>query len=69
MQAGERADRFAIYGEVLGVCLDRDEDKFVASAPEARADCIETGDSELPDLARYQGVGNHIPHGSLERLR
>ncbi|MFZ5915516.1 MAG: putative toxin-antitoxin system toxin component, PIN family [Chloroflexota bacterium] len=66
-----RADALIVPGDcqVTGVCADPDDDKFFACALEAQADCIVTGDPDLLNLGRYQGVDILKPHEFLERLR
>jgi putative PIN family toxin of toxin-antitoxin system len=66
-----RADALVVPGdyEVSGVSPDPDDDKFLACALEAQADCVVTGDPDLLDLGRYQGVSILKPHEFLERLR
>ncbi|HET91347.1 MAG TPA: putative toxin-antitoxin system toxin component, PIN family [Chloroflexi bacterium] len=66
-----RADAVVVAGacEVSGVSRDPDDDKFLACALEAQADCIATGDPDLLDLGHYQGVAILEPHEFLERLR
>jgi putative PIN family toxin of toxin-antitoxin system len=66
-----RADALVVPGdyEVSGVSPDPDDDKFLACALEAQADCIVTGDLDLLDLGRYQGVDILKPGEFLERLR
>lgn len=66
-----RADALVVPGdyEVSGVSSDPDDDKFLACALEAQADCIVTGDPDLLDLQRYQGIVILKPHEFLERLR
>jgi putative PIN family toxin of toxin-antitoxin system len=66
-----RADALVIPGdyEVSGVSPDPDDDKFLACALEARADCIVTGDPDLLDLSRYQGIDILKPREFWERLR
>ena len=55
--------------EVSGGSPDPDDDKFLACALEAQADCIVTGDPDLLNLGRYQGVDILKPGEFLERLR
>jgi putative PIN family toxin of toxin-antitoxin system len=66
-----RADALVVPGdcEVSGVSSDPDDDKFLACALEAQADCIITGDPDLLDLGRYQGIDILKPREFLERLR
>jgi putative PIN family toxin of toxin-antitoxin system len=70
-----RADALVIpcHYEVSGVSLDPDDDKFLACALEAQADCIVTGDPDLAipivDLGCYQGIDILKPREFWERLR
>lgn len=66
-----RTDALVVPGDykVSGVSSDPDDDKSPACALEARADCIVTGDPDLLDLGRYQGIDILKPHEFLERLR
>ena len=66
-----RADALVVPGdyEVSGVSPDPNDDKFLACALEAQADCIVTGDPDLLGLGRYQGIDILRPHEFLERLR
>jgi uncharacterized protein len=66
-----RADALIVPGDyqVAGVCADPDDDKFLACALEAQADCIVSGDPDLLDLGGYQGIAILKPHEFLERLR
>lgn len=66
-----RADALVIPGdcEVSGVSPDPDDDKFLACALEAGADCIVTGDPDLLDLGCYQGIDILKPREFWERLR
>jgi putative PIN family toxin of toxin-antitoxin system len=66
-----RADALIVPGdcEVSGVSRDPDDDKFLACALEAQADCIVTSDPDLLVLGRYQGIEILKPHEFLERLR
>ena len=54
--------------EVSGVSPDPDDDKFLACALEAHADCIVTGDADLLSLGCYQGIDVLRPRQFLERL-
>lgn len=38
------------------VCRDADDDMILATALAAAADCILTGDGDLLDLKRYEGI-------------
>ena len=66
-----RADALVIPGdyEVSSVSPDSDDDKFLACALEAQADCIVTGDPDLLDLGCYQGIDILKPREFWERLR
>ncbi len=68
--ASLHADALIVPGDyaVNGVCVDPDDDKFLACAVEAQADCIVTGDPDLLDLHRYAGVDILKPHEFLEQL-
>jgi putative PIN family toxin of toxin-antitoxin system len=65
------ADALVVPGDytLSGVSVDPDDDKFLACALEAQADCIVTGDPDLLDLVCYQGIDILKPHQFLERLR
>ena len=52
--------------EVRGVSADPDDDKFLACALEAGADCIVTGDPDLLDLGQYQRVNILSPRTFLK---
>ena len=66
-----RADALVVPGnyEVSGISPDPGDDKFLACALEAQADCIVTGDPHLLTLGHYQGIAILKPHEFLERLR
>ena len=66
-----RADALKVPGDcsVTGVCADPDDDKFLACALEAQADCIVSGDPDLLHLSGYQGIAILKPREFLERLR
>ena len=66
-----RADALVIPGdyEVSGISPDPDDDKFLACALEAQADCIVTGDPDLLDLGCYQGIDILKSREFWERLR
>ncbi|MBC7249774.1 MAG: putative toxin-antitoxin system toxin component, PIN family [Anaerolineae bacterium] len=66
-----RADALIVPSDyqVAGVCADPDDDKFLACAVEAQADCIVTGDPDLLALSQYGGIAILKPHEFLERLR
>lgn len=55
--------------EVQGVSADPDDDKFLACALEAGADCIVTGDPDLLDLGQYQRVNILSPRAFLNLHR
>ena len=65
------ADALIVPGDyqVAGVCADPDDDKFLACAVEAQANCIVTGDPDLLALSQYRGIAILKPHEFLERLR
>lgn len=69
--ASLRTDALFVPGdvEVSAVSSDPDDDKILACALEAQADCIVTGDPDLLTLGRYRGVEILKPHEFLERLR
>jgi putative PIN family toxin of toxin-antitoxin system len=71
LTASLRADALVISGayEVSGISSDPDDDKFLACALEAQANCIVTGDSDLLVLECYQGIDILKPHKFLQRLR
>lgn len=64
------ADALVVPGDyaVSGVSADPDDDKFLACALGAQADCIVMGDPDLLDLDRYQGIDILNPHEFLDRL-
>lgn len=66
-----RADALIVPGDdpATGICADPDDDKFLACALGARADCIVTGDPDLLVLGTYKGIAILKPHEFLERLR
>jgi putative PIN family toxin of toxin-antitoxin system len=53
---------------VSGVSADPDDDKFLACALEAQADCVVTGDKHLLSLHPYQGLALLRPAEFLARL-
>ena len=55
--------------ELRGVSRDSTDDKFLACAMEALADCVVTGDPDLLVLKRYRGVDILSPREFLQRLR
>jgi putative PIN family toxin of toxin-antitoxin system len=69
--ASLRAEALVTSGdyEIRGVTSDPDDDKFLACALEARANCIVTGDPDLLVLKRYYGVDILRPHEFLGQLR
>ena len=42
--------------EITGVCRDADDDNIIACALAAKAEYLVTGDSELLEIKKYQGV-------------
>ena len=70
LAASLRTDAVVVAGayEVGNVSPDPDDDKFLACALEAQADCIVTGDADLLSLGCYQGVAILRPREFLERL-
>jgi putative PIN family toxin of toxin-antitoxin system len=66
-----RADALIVPGRypITGVCADPDDDKFLACALEARADCIVTGDPDLLTLGEHQGIAILKPREFLEWLK
>ncbi len=66
-----RADALVVPGDcqVTGVCADPDDDKLLACALEAQADCIVSGDPDLLSLGEYRGIAILTPHEMMERLR
>lgn len=69
--AALHADALIVPGEyrVRGVSSDPGDDKFLACALEAQADCIVTGDADLLNLVCYRGIDILKPYEFLERLR
>jgi putative PIN family toxin of toxin-antitoxin system len=65
-----RADALVVPGECVipPTCSDPDDDKFLACALEAQADCIVTGDPDLLTLGDYRGIVLLKPHEFLARL-
>ncbi|MBI5587983.1 MAG: putative toxin-antitoxin system toxin component, PIN family [Deltaproteobacteria bacterium] len=45
----------AVAGKLTGVCIDPDDDKFLACAEAAKADVIVSGDAHLLSLKKYKG--------------
>jgi putative PIN family toxin of toxin-antitoxin system len=70
LAASLRADALVVPGECVipPTCSDPDDDKFLACALEAQADCIVTGDSDLLTLGDYRGIAILKPHEFLVRL-
>lgn len=66
-----RADALVVPGihSIPQACSDPDDDKFLACAIEAQADCIVSGDPDLLTLGSYEGVAILKPHEFLARLR
>jgi putative PIN family toxin of toxin-antitoxin system len=62
------ADLVAGARIVSGVCVDGDDDKYLAAALEGRASCIVTGDRHLLVLDEYQGVRIVSPRTFLDLL-
>ena len=54
--------------DVSGVCLDPDDDKYLAAAVEGRAAFLITGDRQLLALREYEGVRIVGPTAFLEAL-
>jgi len=71
LTASLRTDALMVPGmyEVSGVSSDPDDDKFLACALEAQADCVVTGDPDLLVLGHYQGVDILKLREFLRRLR
>jgi putative PIN family toxin of toxin-antitoxin system len=69
--ASLRSDALVVSGavKISGISRDSTDDKFLACAVEAQADCIVTGDPDLLVLGRYHGVDILKPHEFLQRLR
>ena len=65
-----RADALVVPGEVeiSRTSDDPDDDKFLACALEAQAECIVTGDPHLLSLGSYHGIAILTPREFLERL-
>ncbi len=53
---------------VTGVSEDPDDDKFLACAEEAGADCIVSGDPHLVSLGSYRGIPILTPRQFLDTL-
>ena len=68
--ASLRTDAWVVPGdyELAGVSIDPDDDKFLACASRAQADCIVSGDPHLRNLKQYQGMDILSPYAFLERL-
>jgi putative PIN family toxin of toxin-antitoxin system len=68
--ASLRADALVMPGScvILPTCSDPDDDKSLACALEAEADCIVTGDPDLLTLGNYRGIAILKPHEFLARL-
>ena len=49
-----------------GVCRDPDDDRVLATAVAAGADCIVTGDRDLLVIERYEGIDILSPRQFLE---
>ena len=66
-----RADALVVPGEVevSRTSDDPDDDKFLACALEAQAECIVTGDPHLLSLGPYHGIAILTPREFLERLQ
>lgn len=66
-----RADALIVPGEdpVSGVCADPADDKFLACALAAQADCIVSGDPHLLEVSGYEGMAILRPREFLEQLR
>jgi putative PIN family toxin of toxin-antitoxin system len=66
-----RADALVVPGEVevSRTSDDPDDDKFLACALEAQAECIVTGDPHLLSLGSYHGIAILTPCEFLERLQ
>lgn len=69
--ASLHADALVMSGtqSIPPICSDPDDDKFLACAVEAQADCIVSGDPDLLILGSYEGVAILKPHEFLARLR
>lgn len=68
--ASLRTDALLVPGEldIPPVCSDPDDDKFLACALEAGADCLVTGDPDLLTLEQYAGAAILTPHDFMARL-
>jgi uncharacterized protein len=62
------ADFVAHVPTVAGVCVDPDDDKYVAAALEGRAGSIATGDRQFLALGRYEKIRIISPHAFLDIL-
>lgn len=45
-----------VVDNISGICMDTDDDKFIACAVSASADFIVSGDKDLLDIGRYKSV-------------
>ena len=70
LAASLRADALVVPGEctIPPTCSGPDDDKLLACALEAQADCIVTGDPHLLTLGGYRGIAILKPHEFLARL-
>lgn len=68
--ASLRADALLVHGDcaITPTCCDPDDDKFLACALEAQADCIVTGDPDLLTLSQYRDIAIIKPHEFLAWL-
>ncbi|MBM3494751.1 MAG: putative toxin-antitoxin system toxin component, PIN family [Armatimonadetes bacterium] len=70
IMAGLTADAVVVDAPPLAkpLCRDPQDDKFIACAVEARADCIVSGDRDLKDLDKPAGIPVLSPRQFLTRL-
>ena len=50
------ADIVEDTGRAAGVCVDPDDDKYIAAAMEGRAQFLVSGDRHLLDLGEHEGI-------------
>ena len=58
----------SITNAILG-CRDPDDDKFLETALTGNADCIVTGDRDLPEMHAFHGIPVLAPSRYLSELR
>ena len=62
------ADLVQDRGGVTGVCRDPADDAVLSVAVEGRADAIVTGDADLLDLHKYEGIAIITPRAFLDLI-